>query len=125
MKIRKSALGAEAAASAYADRYRRRGEAHAPKTRRTDKRRSTIIWPEDDFAYRSKPNHAARAVALPIFHLGNRKRPLQKEHPATAPLTDVGRHQRYSRQRPGRPLTARQRRRMNHKLNRAIGRRSA
>lgn len=99
-------------AEQYLARYRRRGQ--APKTRRSDRRMTTVIWPEDDYAYRSKPNHAARTVALPLRPLGPAQRPVQPEHPRTMPLSTADRRDRYLRQTVY--LTARQARRLRKKL---------
>jgi hypothetical protein len=99
----------------YLTRYRRRGAAAGPKTRRSDRRRTTIIWPEDDYAYRSKPNHSARAVALPLKPLGPPRRPVQKDHPSTLPLSAEDRIDRYARQTGRTLLTPQQARRVLQK----------
>lgn len=106
-------------AEQYLKRYRHRGAERAPKTRRSDVRRSTVIWPEDDFAYGSKPNHAARAVALPLRPFVPKRRPVQSVHPATAPLNAYQRVARYLAQNGSGGLTDRQSRRANHKERRA------
>jgi hypothetical protein len=107
-------------AEQYLARYRSRCAVAGPKTRRSDRRPTTVIWPEDDYAYRSKPNHAARAVALPLRPIGVKARPKQPVHPATPPLNDYQRAARYVAQNGGGSLTARQNRRANHKMGHAI-----
>jgi len=58
-------------AEAYLDRYRRRGEQLRPKTRKSDRVQGLRdrIWPQDNHAFRSKPEHAARAVTAPLAPL--------------------------------------------------------
>ncbi len=104
-------------AEQYLARYIRRGEARQPKTHRDDRLQGmrNRCWPQDDHAFRSKPNHAARAVALPMKPLGPSRRPVQKDHPKTAPLTGEARCGNYFRQTGRLFLTARQRRRWHQK----------
>ena len=118
-------------AEQYLARYIRRGEARQPKTHRDDRLQGmrnrcwpqddrlqgmrNRCWPQDDHAFRSKPNHAARAAALPMKPLGPPRRPVQKSHPKTAPLTGEARCGNYYRQTGRAFLTARQRRRWHQK----------
>lgn len=111
MKIRKSELGDEAARAAYRARYRQRGAARAPKSRISDHG----AWPEDDPAYGSKPNHAARAIVLPLVSRGAPRRPVQKEHPKREPLTTEARMLNYRRQTGRHRFTDRQWRRITKK----------
>lgn len=139
-------------AEQYLARYRRIGAKRAPMTRHADIGPAAELVVDDvaglgqyaihlphlsvrekqkltgriyDHAQGSKPNHASRAVALPLKPLGPKPSPQQPVHPATEPMTSTDRLCAYRAFNGTEHLTHRQFRRWKHKNNRAFGRRAS